>query len=145
MDEAASLFERSAGHPIASLGRAAIALDRGDPQGAAELAERHLRRLPARNRTERAAALELLIRAHAALGRHDDLQRARAALEELRGIAADAQTAPLLASARLAAGLVAVAAGDSTPGARRSRTRSICSIRVAHRSKRRAHGSSWPP
>ena len=116
MDEAASLFERSGGHPIASLGRAALALDRGDPRGAAELAERHLRRLPSRNRTERAAALELLIGAHAALGQHDDLQRARAALEELRGIATDAQTAPLLASARLAAGLVAVAAGDLEAG-----------------------------
>ena len=40
----------------------------GDPQSAAELADRHLRRMPARNRTERAAALELLIRARTASG-----------------------------------------------------------------------------
>ena len=112
LDEAASLFERSGGHPVASLGRAAMALDRSDAQRAAELAERHLRRLPARNRTERAAALELLIRAYAASGHVHDLERARAALEELRSIAADAQTAPLLASSSLAAGLVAAAAGD---------------------------------
>lgn len=112
LDEAASLFERSAGHPVASLGRASMALDRGDSQSAAELAERHLRRLPARNRTERAIALELLIRAHAAAGHGHDLERARAALEELRSIASDAQTAPLLASASLAAGLIATAAGD---------------------------------
>jgi len=112
LEEAASLFERSGGHPVASLGRAAIALDRGDPRSAAELAERHLRRLAARNRTERAAALELLIRAYAAPGHRDDLERARAALDELRSIATDAQTSPLLASASLGAGLVAAAAGD---------------------------------
>ena len=112
MDEAASLFERSGGHPIASLGRAALALDTGDPRSAVELAERHLRRLPARNRTERAAALELLIRAHAALGHGHDLERARAAYDELRSIAEDARTAPLLASASLAAGIIASAAGD---------------------------------
>jgi tetratricopeptide (TPR) repeat protein len=63
LDEAASLFDRSGSHPIATLGRAAIALDRGDRQTVIELAERYLRRLPVKNRTERAAALELLIRA----------------------------------------------------------------------------------
>jgi len=46
LDEAALLFERSGPHPIASVGRAAIALDRGDSQTAADLVERHLRRLP---------------------------------------------------------------------------------------------------
>jgi ATP/maltotriose-dependent transcriptional regulator MalT len=112
MDEAASLFERSGGHPIASLGRAALALDTGDPRSAVELAERHLRRLPARNRTERAAALELLIRAHAALGHGHDLERARAAHDELRSIAEDARTSPLLASASLAAGVIASTAGE---------------------------------
>src|SRR5438874_2461637 len=61
LEEAAMLFDRSGAHPIASLGRAAMALDQGDPRTAAELAERHLRRLPEKNRTERAAALELLI------------------------------------------------------------------------------------
>jgi ATP/maltotriose-dependent transcriptional regulator MalT len=112
LDEAASLFERSGAHPIALLGRAAIALDRDDRRSAVELADRQLRRLPARNRTERAAALELLIRAHAAPGRGQDLASARAALEELQGIAAGAQTSPLLASASLSAGLVALSAGD---------------------------------
>jgi len=76
LDEAASLFDRSAGHPIAALGRAALALDRGDAQSATELAERHLRKLPVANRTERAAALELLVRAHASAGRKADLSRA---------------------------------------------------------------------
>jgi ATP/maltotriose-dependent transcriptional regulator MalT len=112
LDEAASLLDRSGGHPIASLGRAALALDRNDHQSAVELAERHLRRLPVKNRTERAAALEVLIRAHAAPGHKGDLNRARAALEELRSIAAAANTPPLLASASLAAGLMSLAAGE---------------------------------
>ena len=112
LDEAASLFDRSGGHPIASLGRAAIALDRNDRQGAVELAERHLRRLPLKNRTERAGALELLIRALAVQGNVGNLDRARAALEELDDIASGANTPPLVASARLSAGLVANAAGD---------------------------------
>ena len=78
LDEAAALFDRSGAHPIASLGRAAMALDRGEPRSAAELAERYLRRLPAKNRTERAAALELLIRADVALGaRRGPRSRAR--------------------------------------------------------------------
>ena len=112
LDEAAALFDRSGGHPIASLGRAAIALDRNDRQGAVELAERHLRRLPLKNRTERAGALELLIRALAVQGNVGNLDRARAALEELEDIASGANTPPLVASARLSAGLVANGAGD---------------------------------
>jgi len=113
LDEAASLLDRSGGHPIASLGRAALALDRNDRQSAVELAERHLRRLPVKNRTERAAALEVLIRAHAAPGPDRLRVRARAALDELRSIAAAANTPPLRASASLAAGLISLAAGES--------------------------------
>ena len=111
LDEAAALFDRSGGHPLASLGRAAIALDRDDPRSAAELAERHLRRLPAKNRTERAGALELLIRAQAAAGGDDGA--ARTALTELQGIAAAAQTPPLLAAASLSAGIIAMVADDA--------------------------------
>jgi LuxR family transcriptional regulator, maltose regulon positive regulatory protein len=117
LDEAALLFERSTTHPIASLGRAAMALDRGDARLAAELAERHLRRMPTKNRTERAPALEVLVRAQTQAG-EGDLNRARTALDELRGIAADAQTLPLLASASLSSGLLALAGGD-LDGARR--------------------------
>src|SRR4029453_9224091 len=47
-----------------------------------------------------------------------DLERAHMAMEELRSIAMDAQTPSLLASASLAAGLIARAAGDRD-GARR--------------------------
>ncbi|MEQ1869985.1 MAG: LuxR C-terminal-related transcriptional regulator [Vicinamibacterales bacterium] len=115
-DEAAALFDRSGAHPAASLGRAAMALDRGDARSAAELTERHLRRLPAKNRTERAGALELLIRAETALG--GDHNRARSALVELQGIADTAHTPPLLASASLAVGLIALAEHDADPARR---------------------------
>jgi LuxR family transcriptional regulator, maltose regulon positive regulatory protein len=118
LDEAVSLFDRCGAHPVAALGRATIAIDRRDYQGAADLVERHLRHLPMTNRTERAAALELLVHAETRRERTPDLARARAALEELRGIAASAGTLPLLASASLATGLIALADGDAD-GARR--------------------------
>jgi DNA-binding NarL/FixJ family response regulator len=111
LDDAALLFERSGAHPVASLGRAAIALDRGDPRAAVELADRHLRRIPAANRIERAPGLELLVHAHAASG-VEQLDAAHAALEQLRDLAADAATSPLRAGASFAAGVVALAAGE---------------------------------
>jgi len=118
LDEATALFDRCGSHPIAALGRAAIALDRGDSQTAVDLVDRHLRRLPVTNRTERAAALALLVRAHTTTNHEPrttndhDLAAARTALEELRAIADAARTLPLMASASLAAGLVAIASGD---------------------------------
>ena len=74
LDEAASLFDRSGGHPIATLG-ARRSHTTADRQTAIELAERHLRRLPVKNRMERAAALELLIRAHTVPKHPGDLER----------------------------------------------------------------------
>ena len=109
LDEAMSLFERCGSHPLASLGRASVTFDRGDFKACADLAERHLRRLPASNRTERAAALELMVRACLEQGRTDE---ASDAVSELRAIADEAGTAPLRALACLAAGLVAARAGD---------------------------------
>ena len=109
LDEAMALFEGGGSHPIASLGRASVTFDRGDFNAAADLAERHLRRLPATNRTERAAALELMARACLEQGRMDEAEQAVA---ELHDISAEAGTAPLRAQASLAAGLVAAASGD---------------------------------
>jgi LuxR family maltose regulon positive regulatory protein len=116
LDEAMALFDRSGAHPIASLGRAAVTFDRGDFNSAMELAERCLRRLPPQNRTERAATLELLIRSQAATRQFED---ARASLRELTTIAQEANTDALLASASLAAGLLASATRD-TKSARNS-------------------------
>jgi ATP/maltotriose-dependent transcriptional regulator MalT len=109
LDEAMALFDRGGSHPLASLGHATVIFDRGDVKGAADLAERHLRRLPAANRTERAAALELMVRACAEQGRMDE---AAHAVSELQAIASEAGTGPLRALASLAAGLVAARSGD---------------------------------
>ena len=109
LDEATSLFDRSGAHPLAAVGQAAVALDRGDWASAGDLAERHLRSLPAHNRTERVAALELLVRARVARG---DQSRAFAALIELQGIAEQAFTTPLRGSASLANGVLSFGAGN---------------------------------
>ena len=110
LDEAMALFERGGAHPLASLGRASVMLDRGDGAAGADLAERHLRRLPAKNRTERAAALELMVRACVEQRRIEEAAKAVAELDE---IAAEAGTGPLRALARLAAGFVASRSGDA--------------------------------
>ncbi|MEP7310256.1 MAG: LuxR C-terminal-related transcriptional regulator [Acidobacteriota bacterium] len=109
LDEALALFERCGSHHLASLGRASVTFDRGDFKAAADLAERHLRRLPAQNRTERAAALELMVRACLEQGRSEE---ATQAVAELHSVANDAGTGPLRALASLAAGLVLARAGD---------------------------------
>jgi LuxR family transcriptional regulator, maltose regulon positive regulatory protein len=110
LDEAMELFDRCGSHPLASLGRASVVFDRGDFKTSADLAERHLRRLPSRNRTERAAALELMVRACLEQGRIDEAMQAAS---ELSAIAAEAGTAPLRALSSLAAGLVAARTGNT--------------------------------
>jgi LuxR family maltose regulon positive regulatory protein len=110
LNEAMALFERAGTHSLASLGRAMVMFDRDDFKTTVELAERHLRRLPSQNRTERAAALELLIRAQVQVGQLDE---ARQSLTELAAIARAANTDALRASASLAAGLLDGASRDS--------------------------------
>jgi len=110
LDEAMALFDRFGSHPLASIGRANVMFDRGDHAGSAELAERHLRRLPATNRTERIAALEVKVRACVEQGHLDE---ARPAVAELRSIANESHTAPLRARASFVAGLVEARAGDA--------------------------------
>ena len=113
--EASSLFEQAGHHPLAALGLAELAFDRGDARAAAEAAERYLRRVPLHNRTDRVVALDLVVRALAATG---DADGARTALAELQGIAGVVGTVPLRAAASLAAGHVALGVGDGD-GARR--------------------------
>jgi len=110
LDEAMALFEQVGGHPLAVIGRASVMFDRGDHTGSADLADRHLRRLPVTNRTERIAALELKVRACVEQGQIDD---ATAAAAELNAIAEESRTAPMRARARFAAGLVAARTGDA--------------------------------
>ena len=106
LTEAASLFEEAGSHGLALLGRAELAFDRGDLRAAAEHVDRYLRRVPTQNRTDRAAGLELLVRAQAAAG---ELDGARTALAELTAITAVVATPPLKAATSLASGWVAMA------------------------------------
>jgi DNA-binding NarL/FixJ family response regulator len=107
--EAASLFAQAEHHPLAALGRAELAFDRGDYRAAAESGERYLRRLPLHNRTDRVLGLDLMVRALAAAG---EIEAAETALAELNGIAALVSTKPLTAAASLGAGYVALARSD---------------------------------
>jgi DNA-binding CsgD family transcriptional regulator len=107
--EAEELFARAESHTISLLGRAQLALDRGEPAEAAELADRYLRRFPERGRVERSAGLEVAIRAFASAG---ELDRSEDALSELRGIAARARTRPIQAALYASAGALAATRGD---------------------------------
>lgn len=108
-EEAQSLFDKAKSHPMATIGRSALALDRDDAATAADLADRYLRGVHQQNRTERVTALELVVRAKIALGRTAD---AKVAVEELESIAGEVATAPLSGTARLCRGLLALATGE---------------------------------
>lgn len=116
LDDADHLLDRVQGHPLATLAGAHLALDRGEAERAAELAERSLRHLRKADRTGRAAWLEVLAHASAAVG-----NRAAAAdsTEELRAIAAAVGTDALGAAACFTEGLVAAARGDHESARRR--------------------------
>jgi ATP/maltotriose-dependent transcriptional regulator MalT len=102
-EEADALLAETAGHPLASIVTAALALDRGDAGRGADEAERYLRRVGGDDRLMRVPALELLVRARLTLGRTREAQRAA---DELAGIASTVGTRPLRAAALLARGRV---------------------------------------
>lgn len=106
VEEAQALLAQVEHLPIAVLSLAALALDGGDAAAAAEGAARYLRSIGTA-KTERAAGLELLAEAQAAAGRADE---AAEAARELRTIAEDAGTDPLLGAARHAEGHALAAA-----------------------------------
>src|SRR5439155_2941454 len=107
--EAEGLFARAETHTLSLLGRAALALDRGQPAEAGELADRYLRRFPDPSRVERSLGLEVAIRALTRLGDHES---AGEALGELREIGERARTRPILAAISASEATVAVARGD---------------------------------
>jgi tetratricopeptide (TPR) repeat protein len=121
LDEAVELCERIPWHPAAQLCLAEITLDRGDPETARDLVDRHLRALPAGERLGRAPALELAVRVDVASG---DLAAADERCDELEALVDAAGTAPLRASLGFARGLVAEARGDLA-GARRELTDAV--------------------
>jgi ATP/maltotriose-dependent transcriptional regulator MalT len=108
-EEAEALFDQVEGHPLEWLGRASLAYDRGEFKTAIEWLERLLRRLSPEARTERVAALELVIRSHLAL---DDLTAAEKSLAELDSIATVIGSDPIRASLIFAEGLIVAARGE---------------------------------
>lgn len=108
-EEAEQLLDRAGASPRAQLCRAELALDRGDPARALDLAERVLRAADDDRPFQRLAALHVLARARIASGRMDD---AASAVEALVDIAEAADTTALRARAAFARGVLAVATGD---------------------------------
>src|SRR5687767_511869 len=115
VEEAEALFAKIDTDPRAILGRAAIALERGNARTAVEMVERYLRQLPERDRLARLPALQLLVEAHATQG---DTGAAAAALHEISELAQRLDTTAPRAMARLAEGIVACASGDHDQGRR---------------------------
>ena len=114
-DEARALLERAGSDGVLGLGD--MALDAGDADGAADAAERVLRRLPAAALLTRLPALELLVRARAEQGRLDD---AAEAFAELERAGAQLGTPYVLGRVRLVAARLAEASGDHEEARRAS-------------------------
>jgi ATP/maltotriose-dependent transcriptional regulator MalT len=109
VDEARALLDRAGSSGGVQLCRGRLALDDGEAQQAADLAERLLRQLPAARTLDRLPALELLVHARIANG---DLGQASVALAALRDTARDVGTEPLRAVADRADGMLAAAWGE---------------------------------
>jgi LuxR family maltose regulon positive regulatory protein len=108
-EEATTLFQDVEWHPMAALGLAELALERGHLRDAREYVERILRQVPERNIAQRADALELLVRVQAASGEHD---AARDTLTTLNTIS-DKVASPLLrAAVGSLNGVLQAASGD---------------------------------
>jgi ATP/maltotriose-dependent transcriptional regulator MalT len=108
-EEAAELFRQVEWHPLALHGLAELALDTGRPRDAYELIQQSLRQIPQGSRTQRATALELLVRAEALLGNH---ARAAEALAAVQSLSEAVATLPLRAAACFSDGVMALAAGE---------------------------------
>jgi LuxR family maltose regulon positive regulatory protein len=109
LDEAEKIFREVEWHPLALLGLAELALDRGRPRDADEFCARLLRQLPESARYQRMDALELSVRSAALLG---ERARAAEALAEIEILSERAATLPLRAARCFSAGMEATAASD---------------------------------
>lgn len=106
LHEAEQLLDEAGTGREALLGRARVALARGEALRAAELVDRTLRRIPAHRVMDRAAGLELLARAHVT---RKDVLGATTALDELRAAQRTAGTVPLRAAVDFVGGVIAAA------------------------------------
>jgi len=113
-EEAAELFQRMGTHPLAVIGRAELALERGAVPEAVDGLEALLRRMPKALRAERTRTLEVLARAYVRAERLGDAEQV---VDELKSIATAIGTAPLRAAARAALGVM-LATGDQVTEAR---------------------------
>ena len=95
---------------IGTLGRARVALDRGDHETALDLVERMLHRLSDRGPLERSAPLELLIRIRCERG---EIEQADEALKQLEAVSTIVGTACLTAQASHGRGRLALAVGEA--------------------------------
>lgn len=107
--EAEDLLRRAETHPMALLGKAALALEKSDPDSALDLVRRFLRRITDEDQAERVFALEVAVRARLAGG---DIDGAQSDLAEAVSITTLVGTQSLRASSSMSAGLVALAYGD---------------------------------
>jgi ATP/maltotriose-dependent transcriptional regulator MalT len=106
-EEARELYERAGQRGLVGLG--ALALDGGDAEGAAQMAERVLRRMPDGAMLDRLPALELLARARIALG---DLDAAAGPCAAVRDAAGAFGTPFVAGHAHLLDAALAAARGD---------------------------------
>lgn len=106
--EADALFAQVPEHPLALLGKAALALDRGDAASAATLVDRFLMKTPPSEAMDRAAGLDLRSRVRLS---QSDPEGAAADAAELRTLASRFPSLSLRALARLVEGRLAAAAG----------------------------------
>lgn len=109
LEDAQRLLGEAGGHPLVLPARAALLWEQGDAAGAAQEAERYLRQTRPEDRTTRAPAIEVAIRAYASLGDH---AAAAAHLAEMEQTAAAVGTDPLQAAARAARAEAAAGKGD---------------------------------
>jgi LuxR family maltose regulon positive regulatory protein len=100
LDEAASLLQEVEGHPLASLEKAALALDRGDCASAARGLERVFAQPSEAFDPDRVAGFEVLVRAQAALGEEEAAAKSLARLESLVQGHAQGSMRALLEAAR---------------------------------------------
>lgn len=114
--EAEDLFLQNESHPVAVLGRAMVAMERGDAETATELVQRYLRRLGPGEITERVRPLAILVRARCEAG---DLTAAEEARDELARLAAAGGDVGARALAATAEGVVAQGHGDHDAARRR--------------------------
>jgi DNA-binding CsgD family transcriptional regulator/tetratricopeptide (TPR) repeat protein len=108
-EEAEALFQQADPHRLSLMGRAALALDRADPQTALDFLDRQIRRIGDEDVGERAFALALLVDAQIMAG---DVDAATASLEQLEAAVSLVGTQPLRATANAARGALAKAIGQ---------------------------------